>query len=49
MTSDRPYRKGWPPDRVFAHIRTESGAHFDPRIVALFLRMMNADPSRPTP
>ncbi|MFL5802377.1 MAG: response regulator [Roseiflexaceae bacterium] len=36
---DRPYRKGWPEDRVREHIRVLSGTHFDPQIVKAFLRL----------
>ncbi|MEA2575140.1 MAG: hypothetical protein QOH93_2438, partial [Chloroflexia bacterium] len=37
LSSDRPYRKSWPQDKVLAHIRELSGTHFDPRIVEAFL------------
>jgi len=37
--SDRPYRKGWPLQRVLQHIRDASGTHFDPQVVTAFLEM----------
>lgn len=37
LTSDRPYRKAWNNERTLAYIRTQSGTHFDPRIVDVFL------------
>jgi PAS domain S-box-containing protein len=37
LRSDRPYRPGWPEERVRAHIKSLSGTHFDPRIVEVFL------------
>ena len=37
LSSDRPYRAGWPADRVRAHIAQGSGTHFDPRVVEVFL------------
>jgi PAS domain S-box-containing protein len=36
LTSDRPYRPAWPPDRVREYIRSQSGTHFDPRVVQAF-------------
>jgi putative nucleotidyltransferase with HDIG domain len=39
LRSDRPYRKGWPEDRVIAHVRAQSGTHFDPRVVEAFLQL----------
>jgi len=29
LTSDRPYRAAWDPQRAIDHIRAESGKHFD--------------------
>jgi len=37
LRSDRPYRPGWPEDKVREHIRAGAGAHFDPRAVEIFL------------
>jgi HD-GYP domain-containing protein (c-di-GMP phosphodiesterase class II) len=38
MTSDRPYRRGWPSDHVCRHIRRGAGEQFNPEAVALFLK-----------
>jgi PAS domain S-box-containing protein len=38
LRSDRPYRPGWPEERVREHIKNLSGTHFDPRIVEVFLK-----------
>jgi PAS domain S-box-containing protein len=38
LLSNRPYRAGWPLDRVLSYIRENSGTHFEPDIVELFLR-----------
>jgi response regulator RpfG family c-di-GMP phosphodiesterase len=35
---DRPYRKGWPEEQVLAHIRAQSGRHFDPQVVDIFVQ-----------
>lgn len=39
LCSDRPYRKGWPIERVLDHIRDSGGSHFDPQVVHAFLEM----------
>jgi HD-GYP domain-containing protein (c-di-GMP phosphodiesterase class II) len=39
LTSDRPYRKGWSPERALDYIREQSGSYFDPRVVDAFLLM----------
>jgi HD-GYP domain-containing protein (c-di-GMP phosphodiesterase class II) len=46
LSHERPYREAWPPERVAEHLREESGTHFDPRIVALFLDMLAEDGKR---
>ena len=38
LTSDRPYRPAWPKDKVIQYIRENSGSHFDPQIVPIFLQ-----------
>ncbi len=38
LTNDRPYRKAWPADKVIEYIRTNSGLHFDPKVVEVFLK-----------
>lgn len=37
LTNDRPYRKAWTNEEALRYIRENSGTHFDPQIVALFL------------
>jgi len=39
LTSDRPYRSAWPEEKVLAHIREQSGKHFDPKVVEMFLKL----------
>jgi response regulator RpfG family c-di-GMP phosphodiesterase len=41
LRSDRPYRLGWPEEKVLEHIRAGSGAHFDPQAVELFFQVIN--------
>lgn len=37
LRSNRPYKRAWPLPQVLAHLREQSGSHFDPHLVALFL------------
>lgn len=43
LNSDRPYRRAWPREQVVAYIRDQAGKHFDPRIVAVFLRLIGEE------
>jgi putative nucleotidyltransferase with HDIG domain len=36
LTSQRPYRAAWSPEKTLAHIRAGSGQHFDPHVVEVF-------------
>jgi putative nucleotidyltransferase with HDIG domain len=38
LTTDRPYRKGWPKKKALQYIQEESGKHFDPKMVEIFLQ-----------
>jgi putative nucleotidyltransferase with HDIG domain len=42
LRSDRPYRAGWPVEKVVDHIKNLQGAHFDPHVVDVFLDRLNA-------
>jgi HD-GYP domain-containing protein (c-di-GMP phosphodiesterase class II) len=37
LKSDRPYRAGWPENRILEHIQQGSGTHFDPLAVQAFM------------
>ncbi len=41
LSSDRPYRDAWPREKVQAHIREQSGQHFDPRVVEAFFEIVS--------
>jgi len=41
LTSDRPYRKAWSREKALDHIKQESGKHFDPQIVDIFLKLIS--------
>lgn len=38
LTSSRPYKKAWPVADAFAFMREQSGTHFDPEVIAHFVR-----------
>ncbi len=40
ITTDRPYRKGWPRKKALNYIREQSGKYFDPQLVEMFLQEM---------
>jgi response regulator RpfG family c-di-GMP phosphodiesterase len=37
LRSDRPYRSRWPDEKIIEYIRSQSGKHFDPKVVEMFL------------
>ena len=39
LCSNRPYRAAWTKEKAFQYIRENSGSHFDPQIVDVFLQM----------
>jgi HD-GYP domain-containing protein (c-di-GMP phosphodiesterase class II) len=41
LTSDRPYRKAWPKDKVILYIQNQSGQKFDPDLVPQFLNSIS--------
>jgi HD-GYP domain-containing protein (c-di-GMP phosphodiesterase class II) len=44
LTSDRPYRPAWSKEKALAHIREQSGTHFDPDVAAAFLGLEEVAP-----
>ena len=43
LRSDRPYRAGWPEEKVLEHLHAEAGAHFDLRAVEIFMRVTGGE------
>jgi HD-GYP domain-containing protein (c-di-GMP phosphodiesterase class II) len=43
LLSDRPYRKAWSREKVKAYLRESAGTLLDPRIVEIFLMMVEND------
>jgi HD-GYP domain-containing protein (c-di-GMP phosphodiesterase class II) len=40
LSSDRPYRKALPQHEVIDYLKTQSGTHFDPNVLDIFLRVL---------
>jgi HD domain len=40
LRSDRPYRVAWTEERAKAYIQEQAGVHFDPQVVATFLKVL---------
>jgi putative nucleotidyltransferase with HDIG domain len=43
LTSDRPYRKRWSKGKARAHLQEQAGHHFDPRVVDVFISLLDRD------
>jgi putative nucleotidyltransferase with HDIG domain len=43
LTSERPYRRAWSNNDAVQYIESESGKHFDPRIVPEFINLISAN------
>jgi len=40
LTNERPYRPAWPDSKAIEYIRENSGIHFDPQVVEIFLKII---------
>ena len=45
LRSVRPYHAAWSPGKILQRIQTLAGTHFDPTVVAAFLKLITADQS----
>jgi putative nucleotidyltransferase with HDIG domain len=43
LRSDRPYRSGWPDDKVYDHLCQQAGTHFEPQVVEGFLKLLEGE------
>ncbi|CAM4024364.1 HD domain-containing phosphohydrolase [Deinococcus frigens] len=43
LMSERPYKAAWTLQQALAEIEAQAGQHFDPELVAVFIKMMAAD------
>ncbi len=44
LSSNRPYRKAWPPDQVIQYLKDQAGKQFDPDIVNAFIDLIVKQP-----
>jgi putative nucleotidyltransferase with HDIG domain/PAS domain S-box-containing protein len=42
LTRDRPYRPAWSRKKALEYIQKQSGKHFDPQVVTVFLKLVSA-------
>jgi HD-GYP domain-containing protein (c-di-GMP phosphodiesterase class II) len=40
LTNDQPYRPAWTKEKALEYIQEQSGCHFDPKVVKVFLKMI---------
>ncbi|HEX9618080.1 MAG TPA: HD domain-containing phosphohydrolase [Anaerolineales bacterium] len=45
LTSNRPYRPAWSREKALEYIREQSGKHFDPQVVEVFLKLVGESES----
>lgn len=43
LRSDRPYRDGWPEEKVIQYIKDNAGTHFQPQIVDIFIKVLEEE------
>jgi putative nucleotidyltransferase with HDIG domain len=43
LTSNRPYRSAWTPDKALAYIHEQSGRYFDPGVVQEFFKLIERE------
>jgi len=44
LTSERPYRPAWPPEKVIEYIQEQAGKLFDPNLTPIFLDVLRTRP-----
>lgn len=37
LVSERPYKHAWSSEEALAHLKSQAGSHFDPRLVEAFI------------
>jgi len=45
LSSDRPYRRAWPKEKIVAYFHEQSGTQFDPQLVPIFLSLVEKEGS----
>ena len=46
LLMDRPYRAGWPEEKVINYLREEAGRQFDPAVVGAFIALLGREKSK---
>jgi HD-GYP domain-containing protein (c-di-GMP phosphodiesterase class II) len=41
LRSERPYRNAWPEDKTRQYMTEQSGKHFDPRVLSVFMKLLD--------
>jgi putative two-component system response regulator len=41
LTHERPYKRAWTPEETIAEIKNQSGIHFDPMVVEVFVKLFD--------
>jgi HD-GYP domain-containing protein (c-di-GMP phosphodiesterase class II) len=41
LSSDRPYREAWPPEKVQDYLKEKAGVEFDPQVVEAFFEILD--------
>ncbi|HEY3288854.1 MAG TPA: HD domain-containing phosphohydrolase [Anaerolineae bacterium] len=47
LRSNRPYHRPWPDDQARQYLADQSGHHFDPNVVSVFLNTMTSEGEKP--
>ena len=42
LTTERPYKKAWPIEDALSYLQEQSGHHFDPTLISLFMEILPA-------
>ena len=42
LTSERPYKKAWSIEEAIEFLKSQSGKHFDPQLVQIFIEQLPA-------
>ena len=49
LSSERPYESAWSQEDVITYCREQSGSHFDPQVVGVFLKVLEEESHAVTP
>ncbi|MBN2084102.1 MAG: GAF domain-containing protein [Anaerolineales bacterium] len=49
LRSERPYRQAWPADKVRGYLMEQSGKHFDPQALSMFIKLLDQEEAAGVP